>query len=109
MAALWPQRGGNNGHVDSETTQPTSGVRTLSGVELDRRIRAGWDDWCELLDDLLGTGGMLPSRELAGRVVGFFEDGYWRAEDARVEALGQQLAARGLRRCRMTDRSRGIR
>ena len=52
---------------------------------------------------------MLPSRELAGRVVGFFEDRYRRAEDARVEALGRQLAAQGLGRCRMTEGSRGIR
>ena len=37
--------------------------------------------------DLLNTGGMLPSRGLAGRVVRFFEDGYWRAEDARIEAF----------------------
>lgn len=109
MAAPWPQRGSDNGHVDPETTQPTRDVRTLTGVELDRRVRTGWDDWCELLDDLLSTDGMLPSRDLAGRVVGFFEDGYWRAEDARVEALGRQLTAQGLRRCRMTDRSRGIR
>ena len=109
MAALWPQRSGNDGHVDSETIQPTRDVRTLTGVELDRRIRAGWDDWCELLDDLLSTGGMLPSRELAGRVLGFFEDEYWRAEDARVEALGRQLAAQGLRRRRVTEGSRGIR
>ena len=109
MTAPWPQRGDDNGRVDSETIQPTRDVRTLTGVELNRRIQAGWDDWCELLDDLLSTGGMLPSRELAGRVVGFFEDRYWRAEDARLEALGRQLAAQGLRRCRMTDRSRGIR
>lgn len=109
MAALWPQRGGDYGHVDSEAQQPMRDVRTLTGVELDRRIRAGWDDWCELLDDLLSTGGMLPSRELAGRVVAFFEDQFWRAEDARVEALGRQLATQGLRRCRVTVRSRGIR
>ena len=109
MAALWPRRGGDSGHVDSEIHQPAHDVRTLTGVELDRRIRAGWDDWCELLDDLLSTGGMLPSRELAGRMTGFFEDRYWRAEDARVEALGRQLAAQGLQRCRMTDWSRGIR
>ena len=63
----------------------------LSDVELDRQIRAGWDVWCELLDDLLSTGGMLPSRELAGRVVAFFEDDYWRAEDARIEALRRQM------------------
>ena len=109
MAALWPQQSGDDGHVDSETPQPTRDVRTLTGVELDRRIRAGWDDWCELLDDLLNTAGMLPSRELAGRVLGFFEDGYWRAEDARIEALRRQLADQGLRRCTMTDRPRDSR
>ena len=103
MAALWPQRGGDDGHVNFETIQLTRDVRTVTGVELDRRIRAGWDDWCQLLDDLLSTGGMLPSRDLAGRVVGFFEDGYWRAEDARVEALGRQLATGSFRR------SRGVR
>ena len=52
---------------------------------------------------------MLPSRQLAGRVLGFFEDGYWRAEDARVEALCRQSAAEGLWGCPMTDRSGGIR
>ena len=109
MAALWPQQSGDDGHVDSETTQPTRDVRTLTDVELDRRIRAGWDDWCELLDDLLSTGGMLPSRELAGRVLGFFDDRYWRAEDARIEALRRQLTVDGLRRCRMTDRPRDSR
>ena len=109
MAALWPQQSGDNGHVDPETTQPTQNVRTLTGVELDRQIRAGWDDWCELLDDLLNTAGMLPSSQLAGRVVGFFEDRYWRAEDARIEALRRQLTVDGLRRCQMTDWSRGIR
>ena len=86
MAALWLQQGGNNGHVNPETIQPTRDVQTLTGGELDRRIRAGWDDWCELLDNLLSTGGMLPSRELAGRVLGFLEEQYWRAEDARVGA-----------------------
>ena len=109
MAALWPQRSGDNGQVDPATNQRTQDARTLTSVELDRRIRVGWDDWCELLEDLLSTGGMLPSRGLAGRVVSFFEDAYWRAEDARVEALSRQLAAQKLRRCRMTDRSRGIR
>ena len=90
-------------------TQSDGDARTLTDVELDSQIRAGWDIWCDLLDDLLSTGGMLPSRELAGRVVGFFEDGYWRAEDARVEALRRQMASQDLRRCRVTDRSRGIR
>ncbi len=90
-------------------TQPDGGVRSLSDVELDRQIQAGWDIWCELLDDLLCTGGMLPSRVLAGRAVGFFEDGYWRAEDARVEALRRQMATGHLGRYGATDRSRGIR
>ncbi len=108
MEAIWSQHHGESGSVDPESTRSSRDVRTLSGVELDRRIRSGWDDWCELLDDLLSTAGMLPSRDLAGRVVGFFEDEYWRAEDARIEALRRQLAANDVRRCRMTDRSRGI-
>ena len=90
-------------------TQSDCDARTQTDVELDSQIRAGWNTWCELLDDLLSTGGMLPSRELAGRVVGFFENGYWRAEDARVEALRRQMASQHLRRYRVTDRSRGIR
>ena len=89
-------------------TQLDGDARTLTDVELDSQIRAGWEIWCDLLDDLLSTGGMLPSRELAGRVVGFFEGGYWRAEDARVEALRRQMASQQLRRCRVTDQSRGI-
>ncbi|MDF1596183.1 MAG: hypothetical protein P1T08_08805 [Acidimicrobiia bacterium] len=90
-------------------TPPDGDARALTEVELDGQIRAGWGIWCDLLDDLLSTGGMLPSRELAGRVVGFFEDGYWRAEDARVEALRRQMASQHIRRRRVTDRSRGIR
>jgi hypothetical protein len=88
---------------------PEGDARTLTDVQLDGQIRAGWDIWCELLDDLLSTGGMLPPRELAGRVVGFFEDGYWRAEEARVEALRRQIASQQMRRCRVADGSRGIR
>ena len=95
--------------IGRSVTAPDGDTRALTDVELDRQIRAGWDIWCDLLDDLLSTGGMLPSRELAGRVVGFFEDGYWRAEEARVEALRRQMAPQHLRRCRVTDRSRGIR
>lgn len=83
-------------------------ARTLTDVELDRQIRAGWDVWCDLLDSLLSTGGMLPSRQLATRVVSFFGDGYWRAEEARVEALRRQMASQSLGRCRSADRSRGI-
>ncbi len=108
MEALWPHRSGDV-DVDREQVEPAEDVRILPEVELDRRIRAGWDVWCGLLDDLLSTGGMLPSRELAGRLVAFFEDAYWRAEDARVEALRRQMVANGLRRCRMSGQSRGIR
>ena len=83
-------------------------TRSLAGAELDRRVRAGWDEWCDLLDRLLCTGGMLPTRDLAGRVVAFFEDAYWRAEEARVEALRRQLTAEGLRRRTGVDRGWGI-
>ena len=96
-------------NLELNFTQRDGDARTLTDVELDGQIRAGWDIWCELLDDLLSTGGMLPSRELAGRVVGFFEDGYWRAEDALVEALRRQMATQHIRRCGVADRSRGIR
>lgn len=97
--------------VVDDARSPASVVddaRRLSGEELDRRIRSGWDEWCELLEGLLGTGGMLPSRELAGRVVAFFEDAYWRAEDARVEAFRRQLATDALRRHGEVDWAWGI-
>lgn len=88
--------------------EPNRDTRRLSNVELDRRIRGGWDVWCDLLDDLLGSGGMLPSRELAGRVVAFLEDDYWRAEDARVEALRRQLSSLQVGRARNSGLSRGL-
>ncbi len=109
MEALWPQPSVNNGNLDTGATDPARNVRCLSGVELDDRIRAGRDVWCDLLDDLVSDGGVLPSRDLAGRVVGFFEDAYWRAEDARAEAVRRQMTAQGFRRCHMTGRSMGIR
>ncbi len=93
-------------HTDPEVDQ--GAVRMLTDYELDGQIRAGWDVWCDLLDDLLSTGGMLPSRQLVSQVVSFFEDGYWRAEEARVEALRRQIASHPFGRCRSADRSRGI-
>ena len=95
--------------LGTHVTPPDGDAPTLTDAQLDRQIRAGWDIWCDLLDDLLSTGGMLPNRELAGRVVGFFEDRYWRAEEARVEALRRQMASQHLRRFHVTDQSRGIR
>ncbi len=93
MEALWPQPSTDDVDVDSGATDLARNVRCLSGVELDDRIRAGWDVWCDLLDDLVSIGGTLPSRDLAGRVVSFFEDAYWRAEDARAETVRRQMAA----------------
>jgi hypothetical protein len=81
------------------------GVRRPADEELDHRIRVGWDEWCELLERLLGTGGMLPPRELAAQAVTFFEDAYWRAEEARVEAFRRRLSAEGLRRRDELDRA----
>ena len=77
----------------------------LPDGELDRRIKAGWEEWSELLDGLVSTGGMLPSRELVGRVLNFFDEVYWSAEDARVEALRRRYRAEASRRCRSPDRS----
>ena len=93
-------------HRSDETR--AADVRRLADGELDRRIRAGWEEWCELLEELLGSGGMLPSRELAARVVAFFNDACWRAEEARVEALRRQLSTEGLRRRDELDRAWGI-
>lgn len=107
MEAFWPPQP-SNWRLDPEIAHEGD-ARTLTDAELDRRIRAGWDTWCDLLDDLLNTGGMLPSRRLAGRVVGFFEDSYWCAEDARVEALRRGMASRQQQRRRGADRSMGIR
>ena len=99
MQAQWPQQ--------PDDRPRDRDVHTLTEDELDLEIRRGLDDWCDLLDDLLNTGGMLPSRDLAGRVVSFFEDGYWRAEDARIEVLRRQMVDRSRRRC-CVGRSRGI-
>jgi len=94
-------------HLAALERAPDPDARQLSDVELDRRIRSGWDVWCDLLDDLLNTGGMLPPRELAGRVTTFFEEEYWRAEEARTEALRRQLGTTR-RDSRQSDRSMGL-
>jgi hypothetical protein len=66
-------------------------VASLPDHVLDSRIRAGFEEWAELVDDLSHTGGMLPSRQLAARLSLFLGDCYWRAEEARVEMLRRQL------------------
>jgi hypothetical protein len=99
MQAHWPQQ------PDEQIRDRD--VQSMTEDDLDRESQLGMDNWCDLLDDLLNTGGMLPSRDLAGRVVTFFEDGYWRAEDARIEVLRRQMVDHGRRRC-CVDRSRGI-
>jgi hypothetical protein len=97
----------NQRHLVPVESDPTRDPRHMSDVELDRLIRTGWDDWCDLLDNLLNTGGMLPPRELAGRVTAFFEDNYWRAEEARTEALRRQMATTR-RAGRQASRTRGL-
>ena len=81
----------------------------LTAEELDRHIRAGWDDWCDLLEDLLRTEGMLPSGDLAGRVIRFFEDRYWTAEGARIEALRRQIPSNNSIGNRVAEQSIGLR
>ena len=87
---------------------PDSEARRLTDVELDERIRSGWDVWCELLDELLSTGGMLPSPQLTARTMEFFEGEYWRAEDARIEALRRELTSRRLSHSRVRDQVWGL-
>jgi len=104
----------HHGEPASEATAarrevPDLAARRLTDVELDQRIRGGWDVWCELLDELLSTGGMLPSRQLAARTVEFFEGHYWRAEDARIEALRRELTNRRVSHSRARDQVRGLR
>lgn len=82
--------------------------RLVPDGELDRRIKAGWEEWSELLDGLVSTAGMLPSRDLVGRMLSFFDDVYWSAEDARLEALRRQYRMEATRRCRNPDRSWGL-
>lgn len=84
-------------------------VHVMTDDELNAEIRHGMDDWCDLLDDLIAAGGMLPTRDLAGRVVDFFEDEYWRVEEARVEVLRRQMADRGRQRRCVSGWSGGIR
>lgn len=91
-----------------DESAPVADVRRVEDEELDRRIRAGWEEWCDLLEGLVGSGGMLPSRTLARRAGSFFEDAYWLAEEARMEALRRQLEAESLRRRRGLDWGRGI-
>ena len=97
---LTPQR-------SRDENAPVADVRLVDSEELDRRIRAGWEEWCDLLEGLVRSGGMLPSRKLAQRVEAFFEDAYWLAEEARMEALRRQFEAGSLRRRRGLGRARG--
>jgi len=97
---LTPQR-------SRDESAPVADVRLVDGEELDRRIRAGWEEWCDLADSLVAPGGMLPSRKLARRAAAFFEDAYWLAEEAWMEALRRELEAESLRRRRGLGQARG--
>ena len=91
-----------------DESAPVADVRLVEDEELDRRIRAGWEEWCDLLEDLVRSGGMLPPRKLARRVEAFFEDAYWLAEEARMEALRRQCEAESLHLRRGLDCGRWI-
>ena len=110
MAAPFHRNGrdGNGDDLAAPALSTEGTPRVLPDGELDRRIKAGWEEWGELLDGLVSTGGMLPSRELVGRVLSFFDETYWNAEDARIEALRRQYRAEASRRCRSPDRSWGL-
>lgn len=103
-----------NGEPLAEEVPARQGVadlsfRRLTDVELDERIRTGWNVWCDLLDELLSTGGLLPSAQLVARTAAFFEGEYWRAEDARIEALRRQMTSRMIDNARARDHVRGLR
>jgi hypothetical protein len=51
---------------------------------------------------------MLPSPQLAARTEQFFEGEYWRAEDARIEALRRQMTSRRIGHVRARDQVRGL-
>lgn len=78
-------------HLRRQSGGTTERLSLLASEELDRRVKDGWDQWCELADDLLATNGTLPSPELVGRLLRFFEDSYWRAEQAHDEVLNREL------------------
>lgn len=83
-------------------TSPSHGedLRGLADQELDRRIAAGFEVWSGIQDALMATSGMPPSRKLAAQVIDYFEGSYWRAEEARVEAVRRHCS-------RVRDRSVG--
>lgn len=83
---------------DGRRPDGTPGVRQLPSLELDRRTRAGADEWAELQDALLSTGGMLPPPMLVARLGWFIEGLYWEAEEARAETLRRQRVFDGLGR-----------
>jgi hypothetical protein len=69
---------------------PAETMRSEPDEVLDARIRAADGEWADVLD-LLITAGSLPSSNVAARVMSFFEEAYWVAEEARVEMLRRQL------------------
>lgn len=65
-------------------------LRRLSDEKLDHRIRVGLEAWTDIQEQLLATGGMPPSRQLATRLVRYLEGAYREAEEAQVEAVRRQ-------------------
>lgn len=84
------------GHVDD--------ARGLSDEELDRRISAGHEIWAEIQEQLLATGGLPPSRELAAQVTDYLEGCYRLAEEARVEMVRRQCSRIRSRRAEIAQR-----
>lgn len=80
-----------NGLRGRKRVEPNPSIKLVAGDELDRRILEGWEEWCEIAEELTAVGGTLPSPQLAGRVLRFFEAGYWRAEEAHAEQIRREL------------------
>lgn len=83
-------------------------LRSASLEQLDTLIRAGWERWCELSDELSSTGGMLPTPELVEQLMEFLAKDYWPAEHARVEALRRHQREIRSRTRSVDSRARGI-
>ena len=68
----------------------------VSDETLDSQIREGWERWCELIEEVVSSQGMLPSPEVAMGLAAFLSGDYWSGKAARVEAPRRALTGDGV-------------